>query len=121
VYVWFRDAWGNVTTSPATDTNVVDKTAPTMGSLFQAVPGPGRVELTWSAATDAASGVSSYKLVYAKSTTAPSCASGMTAYSGSATSYTHSNLTAGKYSSRMCALDSVGNISTGLTRTVTVP
>jgi Subtilase family len=120
VYVWFRDAWGNVSTSPATDTIVVDKTVPTMGSFFQALAGAGRVELAWSAATDAASGVGSYKLVWAKSTTAPSCTTGMTAYSGSATAYTHSNLTAGKYSYRLCALDTAGNMSTGLTRTVTV-
>jgi hypothetical protein len=87
VYVWFRDAWGNVSTMPATDTIVVDKTVPTMGSFFQALAGQGRVDLAWSAATDAASGVSAYKLVWAKSTTAPSCAKGMTAYSGSDTAY----------------------------------
>jgi len=120
VYAWFRDAWGNVSASPAMDSIVVDKTAPTMGT-FQAVPGVKSVSMSWSAATDAASGVASYKLVWAKSTTAPSCATGTVAYAGGLTTYTHTGLLSGsKYSYRLCALDGAGNISTGLTRTVTV-
>jgi hypothetical protein len=120
VYVWFRDAWGNVSATPASDSIIVDKTVPTMGS-FTAEPSAGRVAITWSAATDAGSGVSSYKLVWAKAVTAPGCADGSVAYAGTLMSYTHNGLTSGKYSYRLCAIDGAGNITTGLTRTVSVP
>jgi hypothetical protein len=120
VYAWFRDAWGNASASPATDSIVIDKTAPTMGT-FEAVAGVKNVALSWGQAIDAQSGVASYKLVWAKSTTAPSCAAGTVGYSGSLTTWTHTGLVSGsKYSYRLCALDAAGNISTGLTRTVTV-
>jgi hypothetical protein len=121
VYVWFRDAWSNVSAAPATDSIIVDKLVPTMGT-FTAQPSTGKVALAWSAATDAGSGVSSYKLVWAKAVTAPGCtADGSVAYAGTLMSYTHNGLTSGKYSYRLCAIDRAGNMTTGLTRTVTVP
>lgn len=121
VYVWFRDAWGNVSVTPASDRILVDKTPPTMGT-FVATPSTGRVAMTWSPATDAGSGTSAYKLVWAKSITAPGCAAdGNLLYSGTLTSYTHNGLTSGKHSYRLCAIDVAGNMSTGLTRTVSVP
>jgi subtilisin family serine protease len=120
VYVWFRDAWGNVSVTPATDSIVVDGTAPTMGT-FTVTPSIGRVVMTWSAARDAGSGMSAYKLVWAKAVTAPSCtAVANTLYSGTLAGYTHSGLTSGKYSYRLCAVDVAGNMSTGVTRTVSV-
>jgi hypothetical protein len=121
VYVWFRDAWGNVSATPATDRIVVDGTAPTMGA-FTATPSTGKVAVTWSPATDAGSGVSAYRLVGAKDVTAPSCtADANLLYAGKLTGYTQSGLTSGKYSYRLCAIDVAGNMSTGLTRTVSVP
>jgi hypothetical protein len=121
VYVWFRDVWGNQSTSAASDSILLDKSAPSMGS-FTATPSRGSVALAWAAASDAAgSGVLAYKLVWAKSTTAPSCTAGSTAYNGPLLAFAHTGLTAGKYSYRLCASDVVGNVSSGLTRTVTVP
>jgi len=121
VYVWFRDAWGNTSSTPASDSILVDKTAPTLGQYI-ATPSAGKVVMTWSAATDAGSGMASYKVVGAKSVTAPSCtAEASTLYAGTLTSYMHNGLTSGKWSYRLCAIDVAGNMSTGLTRTVTVP
>lgn len=121
VYVWFRDAWGNTSAAPASDSIVVDKTAPAVAT-FTASPSAGRVAMTWSAAVDAGSGTGSYKLVGAKSVTAPGCASDAnTLYSGMLTSFTHVSAASGKWSYRLCAIDLAGNMSTGITRTVTVP
>jgi hypothetical protein len=89
---------------------------------FTATPGTGRVAMAWSAATDAGSGTSAYKLVWAKAVTAPSCtADGSVLYAGALTSYTHDGLAKGTYSYRLCSIDVAGNLSTGLTRTVSVP
>jgi hypothetical protein len=121
VYVWFRDAWGNASVTPVSDSIIVDNTAPAIAT-FTATPSTGRVVMTWSAATDAGSGMGTYKLVWAKAVTAPSCTTdASTAYAGVLTSYTHSGLTSGKYSYRLCAIDRAGNMSTGLTRTLSVP
>jgi subtilisin family serine protease len=119
VFVWFRDSWGN-TSAAVSDSINVDKTAPTMGSLT-ATPRSGRVDLSWSAAADAQSGVNAYKLVWAMATTAPACTATTVAYAGTGLSATHTGLSKAKYSYRLCATDRAGNISTGVTRTVTVP
>ncbi|HKU36703.1 MAG TPA: S8 family serine peptidase [Polyangiales bacterium] len=120
VYVWFRDSWGNTSASPVSDSISIDKTSPSMGSLT-ATPSAGRVSLSWTAASDAGSGLSAYKLVWAKSTSAPACTAGTLAYTGLGTAYSHTGLTAGKYSYRLCATDVAGNTSAGLTKTIVVP
>lgn len=120
VYVWFRDSWGNTSTTPVSDSILLDKVAPSMSPLNGA-PAPGLVALSWSPAADSGSGVAGYKLAWARGTTAPSCTSGALAYAGSLTSHTLTGLTTGKYSFRLCASDRAGNLSTGVIRIVTVP
>jgi hypothetical protein len=119
VYVWFRDTWGNTSASPVSDSILIDKTAPSMGKLT-ATPSNGRVELSWTPATEAGSGLTAYKLVWAKSSSAPACTAGTTAYTGLSTSFSHTGLGAGKYSYRLCASDLAGNTAAGVTKTVTV-
>jgi subtilisin family serine protease len=120
VYVWFRDTWGNTSASPVSDSILIDKTAPTMGKLT-ATPSTGRVDLSWTNATEAGSGLTAYKLVWAKSTSAPACSTGATAYTGLSNAYSHTGLSAGKYSYRLCASDLAGNTAAGVTKTVIVP
>ena len=120
VYVWFRDSWGNTSTSPVSDSILIDKNAPTMGKLT-ATPSQGRVELSWTSATETGSGLTAYKLVWAKANSAPACSGGTTAYTGLSTAYSHTGLSAGKYSYRLCASDLAGNTSAGVTKSVTVP
>jgi len=102
----------------------VDSTAPTDGTL-SATAGNTQVSLSWSGFSDGQSGLSttdSYKLVY--STTGfpnTTCSNGteITAVT-TQTSYTHTGLTNGTtYYYRLCAIDSIGNISSGVTASAT--
>ena len=67
VTVRYRDRAGNVS-APATDGIIVDTAAPT--PTLTASPAAGKITLRWSA-TDAMSGVASYRLVGAPGTTVP--------------------------------------------------
>jgi hypothetical protein len=80
----------------------------------------GGLSLSWSGFSDAGAGLASYKVVYGTTSTASACASGTTGYSGTATSTTIGGLTAGTpIYVRVCAVDAVGNTSTGKTDTAT--
>jgi subtilisin family serine protease len=116
VRVFFRDTWGN-TSAAATDSIVLDATAPKGGALT-ATPGSGQVALSWSGFSDATSGVASYKVVAANGATAPAtCSTGTLVYSGTSTSTVETGLTNGVARSyRVCALDAAGNVSAGVAR-----
>jgi hypothetical protein len=115
VRAWFEDAYGNQSTTAASDTIVLDRTAPTNGSLTVTATSGG-LDVSWSGFSDGGSGLASYKVVYGTSSTASACASGTTAYSGTGTSTSIGGLTAGTpIYVRVCAIDAVGNPSTGKT------
>lgn len=116
VYAFFRDQWGNVSASPAQDSIVLDTTAPTNGTLT-ASWGDSSIGLSWSAVSDATSGVAKYRVVAQTGTTAPaSCAVGTVIYEGTALSTTHTGLTNGTtLAYRVCGLDGAGNVATGST------
>ena len=115
VNVWFRDVWGNKTPSPYSASILIDKTAPTNGTVT-ATPGAGQITLNWSGFNDALSGLGSYKLVYSTGSAPASCSSGTPIYTGTDLSYPHTGLTSGKtYYYRVCAIDKAGNMSTGAT------
>lgn len=119
VSVWFRDAYGNATTTAVTDEINLDTTRPSDGTA-SATGGDASAALTWQGYDDSLSGVASYKVVYARGTRAPStCATGTVGYAGSDTSATLSGLTNGTtYALRVCAIDLAGNLSKGATTTV---
>ncbi len=118
VYATFKDTYGNTSTA-ATDTISYDATAPTNGTIT-ATPGSGQIALSWTASTDATSGLASYKVVYGTSSPASTCSSGTVGYTGTGSSTTLSGLSAGvKIYYRVCALDVVGNTSTGATGSAT--
>jgi large repetitive protein len=121
VYAWFRDNNGNETVEPATDSITVELTAPTNGTVSRTVLGDTSASISWTGYSDSQSGIASYKVVYAVSSTAPAdCDSGTTAYTGSALTTTMTGLTAGAtYAVRVCAIDAAGNMSTGSTVTAT--
>ena len=115
VYVWYKDNAGNANTSPYSDTIILDTTAPTNGTL-SATAGNAQISLSWSGFSDATSGIGSYKLVYSTSGAPSSCSTGTQIYSGSGTSYTHTNLTNGTtYYYRVCGIDNAQNTSSGAT------
>ena len=113
VNVFFRDAYGNATTVPATDSIGVDLGLPT-GGVVVATPSAGQIALSWSGFTDAASGVARYRVVRRLGSTPPSACNGTPAWEGTDTSTTLTGLTDGQtYSLRVCAVDAAGNVSRG--------
>ena len=91
---------------------------PSDGTLI-ATGGSQLVDLSWSGFSDAGSGLAAadtYKLVYSTSTTPADCNVGTQTYLGTNTTYPHTGLTDGlTYYYRVCAFDSVNNVSTGAT------
>jgi hypothetical protein len=116
VYVTLRDPSNNRTTLSASI--MFDSAAPSRITVA-ATSADAQVQLSWSPATDAHSGISGYQVYsIANSTTAPSCGRGTLIYSGTGTSFTHSALTNGAtYSYRVCPVDVAGNVGTGAVAT----
>jgi poly(3-hydroxybutyrate) depolymerase len=119
VFVTLRDALGNTTTTPVSDTIVLDRTAPSATTLT-ASPSSTDVSLSWSA-TDPV-GIRAFKLVFLSGATAPAvkCTTGTTLSSNAATSFVHSGLAAGTFTYRLCPEDNAGNVGDGVTRSVTI-
>jgi type II secretory pathway pseudopilin PulG len=119
-------AWDNVNNVSSIYSKRVrqDKQAPTDGTLT-ATPGNQQVPLSWTAASDSGSGLatsSTYKLVFSTSSSpAINCTSGTQIYTGTSTSYLHTNLTNDiTHYYRVCAYDAVSNVSNGATAS-TIP
>jgi subtilisin family serine protease len=113
VSVWFRDAWGNASAAPATDTILLDATAPTSGAV-SAAGGDGQVALSWSGFGDGHSGVAGYRVAYQAGAAPATCAAGTLAWQGLGGSFTVTGLSNGTtYGFRVCAVDGAGNVSTG--------
>ncbi|HTZ18440.1 MAG TPA: right-handed parallel beta-helix repeat-containing protein, partial [Dissulfurispiraceae bacterium] len=116
VYVWLRDAQGNVSSSPCSDSIILDTTPPANGTLI-ATEDNGEIILTWPDFSDGAgSGISSYKLVYSTSGPLSDCNSGTVLYTGPLTTYTHTVPPSGTvYYYRVCATDAAGLTDSGST------
>lgn len=114
-------AWDNVNNASAIYSKRVrqDKLVPSDGTLT-VTPGPYQNSLSWSGFSDSGSGLAStntYKVVFL-TTGSPNttCSNGTQVYLGTGTSTTHTSLTGGTtYYYRVCAYDTVGNISNGAT------
>lgn len=121
VRVWLRDEWGNATATSVLDSIVWDNNPPGLGTLTLKATA-GTLTATWSGMSDYTSGTASYVVVMAQATTAPACDAGTVVYSGTATSYAATGLTASTaYAVRVCALDKAGNLSAGNLKTATTP
>lgn len=123
VYAWFEDEWGNTSATPVSDSILLDLTAPTNGTATSSSSIDTSALVSWSGFSDAGAGLASYKVVHATGTTAPAdCNTGTVGYTGTATSQTINGLVSGTtYSFRVCAIDNVGNLSSGTSTTVTTP
>lgn len=121
VYVWFRDSYGNVTSSYVNDTIIYDITKPTNGTVTATVQSGGQIGLSWAGYSDASSGLASYNVVYAAGGTAPSsCSTGTVLSSGTMdTSTTFTGTPGTTYAFRVCAYDNAGNLSSGATTSAT--
>jgi len=113
IYAWFKDVYGNVTDEAVTDTITLDNVKPVNGTV-SATPSAGQAALSWTGYSDAGSGIATYKVVQKTGATAPGTCMGTAVYQGADTSVTLTGLTDGTtYSYRVCALDNVGNLSSG--------
>ncbi len=120
VRVWFRDIWGNVSSSAASDSIEMDVTVPTQGML-DAQAGTRQVSFTWADFADAQSGIASYRLVFALGAVPATCLKGTPLAVTTSGTFVHTGLYAGKtYGYRLCAIDRVGNMSIGVAATVLV-
>ena len=118
--LWFRDRYGNETASPVSDSIELDLTPPEDATLSELSVSGTTVDVAWSGAFDTGSGLATYRVVYAEGLVAPDdCEAGTLAYAGILDSFTLTGLTAGEhYALRLCAVDAVGNVSTGDTLVV---
>jgi hypothetical protein len=121
VNIWFRDEWSNVSAMVSASIGL-DLTAPVQPTLA-GTAGSKSASLTWAAATDATSGVATYKLVFLAGTTAPAagCTNGAVVSSGAvAATVSHTGLVGGAaYTYRLCVVDVAGNVSAGSTKVLT--
>lgn len=116
VSAWFRDPWGNATAAPISDTIRYDGTAPTNPTVTVSARSGG-VDLSFSASTDATSGVASYLLAWAPGTSTPPCAGGTPIAASSPRAVSITTAVAVRY--RICAVDVAGNTSSGASGTAT--
>jgi hypothetical protein len=109
VFVTVRDTLGNVTTTPASDSIILDRTAPT-GLALTADAGAGTVNLAWTG-TDPA-GIRRFRLVVLPGTIVPAvrCTNGTVLVADTTTTFRHSGV-AGAVSYRLCAEDDAGNVA----------
>jgi hypothetical protein len=116
IHLWLRDPYGN-TSGDLADSILLDQTGPVDGTI-SAATAPGAITLTWTAATDAHTSVTSYKVVRKAGTAAPpsKCTSG-TVVPSEGLSVTVAATAATSF--RVCAIDAVGNVSTGVTVSAT--
>ncbi|MDT8442735.1 MAG: CxxxxCH/CxxCH domain-containing protein [Desulfuromonadales bacterium] len=121
LYPWAKDAAGNVSAVYGSPLNVtVDTTAPTDGVLTATSGVVGAIPLSWTAASDAGSGFASYDLRASDAGPVANCGGGVSIYSGTGTSYTHSGLEiSATWYYRLCAIDNANNTSTGATASAT--
>lgn len=108
-----RATSGDGTGTATAITRTVDNTPPTTPTLT-VTPGTNQNTLSWVTSTDSQSGLKYYDVRMLPGTTPPAnCSAGTSIYTGTNTSYIHSNLTpvAGGYSYRVCAYDNVNNTS----------
>lgn len=124
VYAWFRDNFGNASSTPVFASARRDGTPPTDG-VVEATPTAGAIVIGWAGFDDADSGVAGYRVVrYASSVIPGSCFSGELVYEGvdALFSDTSAVLDGSPYSYRVCAVDRVGLVSGGVgVRTQGVP
>jgi hypothetical protein len=116
VRLFLRDNLGNTSTTAAATASITIDTTPPTGGTLSARAGTGQVALSWTAASDAGSGVASYRVVFATPAAPRSCTAGTVVYEGTALTFNHSGLVnQTTYGYRICAIDRVGNIATGVT------
>ena len=114
IYVWYKDVVGNV--SSAASSQIFLDTTPPVDGVVSIIPGDAQLSLNWNGFSDTGSGLAGYTLVYSTAGIPASCTTGTQLYTGVDLTFTHTGLTKGlPYYYRLCAADSMGNVSAGVT------
>ncbi len=123
VNAWFEDGRGNRNTVSFKDTIILDSVAPSTGRLSGRAQGRSAV-VSWGVGSDT-NGVSGYRLVYKRGSSAPraTCSDGTSVQLTPGTlSATVASLAARTtYAFRVCAIDNAGNVGSGSTASVRIP
>ncbi len=118
-----NDGGSTWSTLSATLSRTVDATGPTDGTMNATAASASQINLSWTAASDAGSGLvaaNTYKVVRATGATAPADCTGAAVYTGAALSFSDTGLLAStQYSYRVCAYDNLSNVSAGATASAT--
>jgi len=117
INAWFKDNLGNVSDVPTTLKVIVDRNPP-VGGEVQGKLRTGQAIFRWNNFLENETSVTRYRVVMGNQAIPSSCTSpGSTViYEGSATSFTYEESKyRSKYFVRVCAIDEVGNISSGAT------
>jgi hypothetical protein len=117
VYAWFRDTWGNATTTPVSDTIQIDTVAPPNATVV-ASAGARSVTLSWVDVVDAAggSGLADYLVRSASGSIPTNCTGGtVIAMGGAPHTITLASTGTTAVGWRVCARDAVGNVAAGRT------
>lgn len=118
VNVWFRDSRGNRSAAAQSATIVLDTRRPENGKVT-VTRGDAQLTLSWTGFTDGkGTGIAGYRAVFKEGAAPLSCTSGtpLPGYGGTATELVHAGLVNGRtYGYRVCAIDAVGNMSSGAT------
>ena len=119
----FEDGRGNRNTVSFKDTIILDSVAPSTGRLSGRAQGRSAV-LSWGAGSDG-NGVSGYRLVYKRGSSAPraTCSDGTSVQliPGTLSATVASLAARTTYAFRVCAIDNAGNVGSGSTASVRMP
>ncbi len=119
VNAWFRDGLGNTSPAPVSASTLRDTTPPMNGTV-KATPGAGKISLAWSGFADGTTSVAKYRVT--QSTTAadpPAGCTGTALSEGPAVTYVAVVPAKQTRRFRVCAVDAVGNVSSGALVTAT--
>jgi subtilisin family serine protease len=121
IKVWWKSANGLTSTQPASGSITLDTAAPTNGVLVAKLMG-SVVGLVWAGSVDKGSGVASYKLVSGTGVAPKNCSVGTQLYAGTDLTYVSGELSKGVTTYfRLCTVDKMGNMNTGVQVAVKVP
>lgn len=115
VWAEFKDAAGNVSATAIGDNIILDTIAPKNGVLAATQLEGNKIKLDWSGFSDSGSNIASYKLIRGISVPATCSGNSIAPLTSSDTMYVDSGAEGVTYHYRLCAVDSAGNVSTGVT------
>ncbi len=114
VRAWWKDAAGQVSVRPASATVGLDTTPPAGGKLSVKVAS-NVASYTWVGVKDYGSGIGTYRLVTREDGPVPErCGVGAVLWSGPQQTVTQRVAPGKMIYARLCAVDAVGNVSTGI-------